>query len=80
MHNNAHDASNANEYLGKFDFKNNYCIASPSCSLNLNHSENIWNIVKKSVYGGGMQFVLKNEFWEAMLPVCKIINPEKFSN
>ncbi|KAI4902938.1 hypothetical protein NFI96_005136 [Prochilodus magdalenae] len=66
MHDNApsHAAKNTSASLAAMGIKGDKLMVWPPCSPDLNPIENLWSIIKRSVYDGGRQFTSKQQLWE----------------
>jgi hypothetical protein len=45
----------------------------PPCSPDLNPIEQLWSILKRRVYEGGVQFTSKDALWEKITSVARTI-------
>ncbi|KAL6477128.1 hypothetical protein MHYP_G00156270 [Metynnis hypsauchen] len=57
--------------LAAMGIKGDKLMVWPPCSPDLNPTENLWSIIKRSVYDGGRQFTSKQQLWEGILSSCK---------
>lgn len=77
MHDNApsHAAKKTTEFLHSLGFKKDTLMDWPACSPDLNPIENLWAIVKRSVYSNGKQYSSKNSLWTAIQNAAKAVEP-----
>lgn len=75
MHDNApcHAAKNTSASLAAMGIKGDKLMVWPPSSPDLNPIENLWSIIKRSVYDGGRQFTSQQQLWEAILSSCKAV-------
>lgn len=78
MHENApsHAARNTSASLDAMGMKEDKLMVWPPSSPDFNPIENLWGIIKISVYDGGRQFTSKQQLYEAILSSCKAIQAE----
>ncbi|KAG8009288.1 Transposable element Tc3 transposase [Nibea albiflora] len=78
MHDNApsHAAKNTSACLAAMGIREDKLMVWPPSSPDLNPIENLWSIIKRSVYDGGRQFTSKQQLWEAILSSCKAIEAD----
>ena len=85
IHDNApsHAAKRTTEFLHSLGFKEDTLMVWPACSPDLNPIENLWAIVKRTLYSNGKQYSSKSELWSAILNAAKAVKPftiEKLTN
>ncbi|KAL6467070.1 hypothetical protein MHYP_G00248740 [Metynnis hypsauchen] len=82
MHDNApsHAAKNTSASLAAMGIKGDKLMVWPPCSPDLNPIENLWSIIKRSVYDDGRQFTSKQQLWEGILSSCKTIEADTIQN
>ncbi|KAL6466202.1 hypothetical protein MHYP_G00263350 [Metynnis hypsauchen] len=82
MHDDApsHAAKNTSASLAAIGIKGDKLGVWPPCSPDLNPIENLWSIIKRSVYDGGRQFTSKQQLWEGILSSCKTIEADTIQN
>ena len=71
----SHAAKKTKEFLHSLGFKNNTLMDWPACSPDLNPIENLWAIIKRSVYSNGKQYSSKNDLWAAIQNAAKAVDP-----
>lgn len=78
MHDNApsHAAKNTSASLAAMGIKGDKLMVWPPCSPDLNPIENLWSIIKRSVYDGGRQFTSKQQLWKGILSSCETIKAD----
>lgn len=75
MHDNApaHSAKATISYLTTLGFEGQTLMTWPPCSPDLNPIEQLWSILKRRVYEGGVQFTSKDALWEKITSVARTI-------
>ncbi|KAL6458144.1 hypothetical protein MHYP_G00333740 [Metynnis hypsauchen] len=76
----SHAAKNTSASLAAMGIKGDKLMVWPPCSPDLNPIENLWSIIKRSVYDGGRQFTSKQQLWEGILSSCKTIEADTIQN
>ncbi|KAL6468680.1 hypothetical protein MHYP_G00222040 [Metynnis hypsauchen] len=71
---------NTSASLAAMGIKGDKLMVWPPCSPDLNPIENLWSIIKRSVYDGGRQFTSKQQLWEGILSSCKTVEADTIQN
>jgi len=68
QHDNApsHSAKATQAFLSSIGFKGNRLMVWPACSPDLNPIENLWGLLKQTIYKDGTQYTSKEDLWNAI--------------
>lgn len=68
MHDNApsHASTYTRNWIQTHGIKEDQLMEWPPCSPDLNPIENLWSIIKQSVYASGKQYGSKDNLWKAI--------------
>ena len=78
MHDNApsHASALTKDWLTKHGIKDEQRMLWPPCSPDLNPIENLWSIIKQSVYANGKQYTSKDDLWHAVKAAADGVSKE----
>lgn len=82
MHDNApsHASRYSQEWLASQGFKDDLLMNWPACSSDLNPIENLWSILKRTVYSDGKQYNSKDQLWKAIQGAAHSVGREVIRN
>ena len=73
-------AKRTSEYIQQLGFSGPRLMKWPSCSPDVNPTENVWSVLKRQVYRDGRHFSSKDALWEAILDAaCACIAEHVFN-
>ena len=82
MHDNApsHASHYTKVWMERNGFKQEQIMEWPACSPDLNPIENLWSVLKQTIYANGKQYNSKDALWDAIKEAAAHVSKETINN